>query len=439
MTILPPVSVRDAPAANFEQRAYCWITLALLGSTSGILTMTGPYLTGDGGYLATGGLFGLALATYFFLSNGNRSLLKGILFVIFSVVAYCLATWGAMASSLLFRSGTTEAPPSAMFVGGAIGAFLLLVLVQFLLQPVAPGKFIVKKAAIWSLAGGALGVLGWELGPSLGRFLWSLLPLRAWPGPDSFQQFSLYFVWQTGMALVVGFIDSADQRRGVASAEQRLPQNWTNNGAPQITRKAMVTLAIMLVALVVARAVPLRLRVAKREAGQARKRAEVPSTKNLPVIQPRTIDEALINNPIAGYAPQRPTQGWETPSNEKGYIRPQAMSYTVSYYPEDQIALPYRNSIVVSVEQYPNAQWASYLVEFPNNIYNPFDDPKVHAIVTRFGNKVRTDFYNRLPGIASGYYMWPSGNNVVTLHYYTHEEDQEFLRAYLEKYPSSIR
>lgn len=39
------------------------------------------------------------------------------------------------------------------------------------------------------------------------------------------------------------------------------------------------------------------------------------------------------------------------------------------------------------------------------------------------------------PYLAFGYYMWPSGNNVVTLHYFMQDEKVDFLRLYLEKYP----
>ena len=64
----------------------------------------------------------------------------------------------------------------------------------------------------------------------------------------------------------------------------------------------------------------------------------------------------------------------------------------------------------------------------------------------KFGNRVRTNFFERLPGFehfpgGAGfnlYYMWPSGSNVITITFNTRKDHEEFLRLYLEKFPSSI-
>lgn len=420
-----------------EQRYHGWIILATLGLTSGILTMTGPYLKGV--YFSSGGLFGVALFAYFFVCRGYRSFSRAILLMPLSVVAYALAVWGTMFSAALFGVSQSEPSLASLFVGGVIGGFLLLTAVLFLFRsPGIPGRHLFAKAAIWSLVSGGLGALGWALGPSLGKALWSALPIAALPQPDSFREYSLYFVWQPLMALLIGFVVKSEHKEFAASPVPQSPP-----GAPQPTepfllaKKTFFTLMTLLLAVIVARAVPIRLRVAKREAGEARMRADVPSMENLPGIQPMTVDEAVINAPIAGYTPHQATRGQEMGSHEKGFLKPGGLSYHVTYYPDGE-PRPYQNSVSVYVLQYPNAQWASYLAEFPYNIYNPHDDPKVHTTVTRFQNKVRTDFFNRA-GTASVYYMWPSGNNLVTLTYYMFDEKEEFLRVYLEKYPSSIR
>jgi hypothetical protein len=36
------------------------------------------------------------------------------------------------------------------------------------------------------------------------------------------------------------------------------------------------------------------------------------------------------------------------------------------------------------------------------------------------------------------FFVWPSGNVVVTIRYETKDIKEEFLRRYLEKYPSSL-
>jgi hypothetical protein len=89
---------------------------------------------------------------------------------------------------------------------------------------------------------------------------------------------------------------------------------------------------------------------------------------------------------------------------------------------------------------YPNSAWAQYFAEYPQRVYISPDDPKLHALVTQFNNKVRSSQLERSPGQTWNllYYMWPSGNCVVTVDYYTPDENLEIMRAYVEKYPSSI-
>jgi hypothetical protein len=69
------------------------------------------------------------------------------------------------------------------------------------------------------------------------------------------------------------------------------------------------------------------------------------------------------------------------------------------------------------------------------------DDPNQHAFITQFNSKVRSNQSDRSPGQTWNplYYMWSSGNSVITVEYHTPEENPEIVRAYLEKYPSSIR
>jgi len=96
--------------------------------------------------------------------------------------------------------------------------------------------------------------------------------------------------------------------------------------------------------------------------------------------------------------------------------------------------------IRATVEEYPNAPWAQYLAAYPPRMYLSFDDPKQHALVTEFNNKVRSSQLARAPGQTAIplYYKWPSGNCVITIDYSTPDENLEIVRAYLEKYPSSI-
>jgi hypothetical protein len=77
-----------------------------------------------------------------------------------------------------------------------------------------------------------------------------------------------------------------------------------------------------------------------------------------------------------------------------------------------------------------------------------FGNPRHHAVVTKFQSKVRTNLLERSPLPGSGnrlgegawppYFMWSSGNCVVSVTFHTGLEHDQFLRRYLEKYPSSV-
>jgi hypothetical protein len=130
--------------------------------------------------------------------------------------------------------------------------------------------------------------------------------------------------------------------------------------------------------------------------------------------------------------------------HEKGFEKPDDMAFSTLYTKTDESASPPpaapRNYIRVEVQQYPNSAWAQYFADYPSNIYNSFDNPKHHAIVIQFNNRVRSDELERSPGQTwiPLYYIWPSGNSVISIWHDTPDEHLEIERAYLEKYPSSI-
>jgi hypothetical protein len=107
--------------------------------------------------------------------------------------------------------------PIALFVGGVLGGFLILSEAVFLPR-IETKKRAFKLALLWSLLGGAAAAVGWELGPTLGAALLSLvhalhfdsltnLPGDVLNGADiTRSSFSLYVVWQTGMAFLLGVL-----------------------------------------------------------------------------------------------------------------------------------------------------------------------------------------------------------------------------------------
>ncbi len=405
--------------------------------------MTAPPLKGPAPYFFIGGVFGVALSTYLALCKGYRSISKIVLLVAVSIIAYFAAVNVPKYSPPLHLPllGRDQLELSLVFEGGVIGGFLLLTAVLLLFR--LPGSDIraaLLKATLWSLASGLLGAVAWLLGPSVGDVLWALLPTSALPSQENLHLYSLYFIWQTGIAILIGFIVQGEEKYSATAASTqdiatRLGPSHHDNFF--FTRRKFFAVVAVLLALACARAIPIRVSVARRQQASDRMLSDIPPNDGLPLIQPMTIDQALIMNDIAGFQPGKPVSQAELQSHEKNFQLPPAMYYAVSYIPKKGNSNG--SNVSVSVEQYPNSPWAFHFAEYPPRIYNSFDNPKHHAIATRFQNNVRTNLFERSPVGVPLYYMWPSGNNVVTVTYNTQAEVAEILRVYLEKYPSSIK
>jgi len=257
---------------------------------------------------------------------------------------------------------------------------------------------------------------------------------------------ALFFVWQPVIALFIGWAIS-ENRKSVpmqasdVKSEVGAPVPQTSDG---LDRRTFVVIVVSLVALSLTRIIPVRLCLAHREHAVAKMRGSRPSAVDLPVAQPMSEEEALILKQIGDYQPGHAMKNLELVSHEKGFERPGSMYFSTLYTktgePVPQWPLAPRHYISIVVRQCPNSAWAQYFAEYPPNRYNSFDNPKQHAIVGQFNNRVRSNQLERSPGQTwyPLYYMWPSGNCVITVEYGTPDENLEIVRAYLEKYPSSI-
>ena len=398
--------------------------------------MTAPQLPGRGIFLFIGGCFGSSLVAYLILCKGQKSILKMVVLISGSVVAYFCAVMGplALAANVFRRLIRSEQFPELpqVFEGGMIGGFILSSTVFLTFSRATSSRWTALwKIAVASLASAGVGAFAWTLAPSLGQGLWSLLPASAYPSGDPLNQdslthYSLFFVWQPFMAILIGLLLPAIEN---TSARNDAPVSW---------RRVLTVFAVTLVILA-ARITPIRLRVAQRDRAYHQIQALRPSNKDLPVLQPTPIAEALILQEIDGFRPTDPITGVEMQSNEKDAQLPGDYEFAVTYKSSREPPPPASTEwVAVTVRQYPTPQWAQYLGDYPPRVYNPFDDPKHHALITKFRNKVRTNFFERYPpGAVSLYYTWPSAKCVVTITYNLNEYD-DFLRLYMEKYPSSI-
>lgn len=431
-----------------------WVLLVSLALTSAILCIAPPSLGGWLGLLYVGTVYGALLAVYFATCRGIRSAPRLITLVVASAVAWPIAYLGAFQGAGFIPGGTVhhgdaiDPAFSLIAFGGVLGAAVLLIPVFLVLKPSSASRgAALVKALLGVLLSGMVGGIAWKLGSTLGAAIWALLPTAPLPQPDSDGMAALFFVWQPVIALFIGWATS-EKRRSVP-IQASGAQSEVRTLAPQISsglgRRAFPLMLGSLVVLSLARIVPVRLRLAHRERVTAKKRESRPSSVDLPVAHPMTQEEALIFNEIADYQPGHALQRMELVSHEKGFEMPSSVYFSTLYtktgeqVPQWPVAP--KQYISVVVQQYPYSAWAQYFAEYPPRMYISPDDPKQHAFITEFNNKVRSNQPDRSPGQTWNplYYMWPSGNSVITVEYHTPEENPEIVRAYLEKYPSSIR
>jgi hypothetical protein len=204
------------------------LLLGFAGFFSALLTVCAPPMPQGIRDLLPGTLFGVSLSLCLWGRNMLRSVWKTLIIVAgSSIVLFCSALAGAGIEYFSPWSpirdpgkGFSELSAAALFVGGTIGAFLLLTTVLLLVGSRIPLARVLFRALCWSPVGGLLGVVGWNLGPSLGAVLWSLQHTLGLSGSNDGLDAalaqgragvdSLLLVWQTGMGLLIGLLLASD-------------------------------------------------------------------------------------------------------------------------------------------------------------------------------------------------------------------------------------
>ncbi|SRR6266700_5797786 len=170
--------------------------------------------------------------------------------------------------------------------------------------------------------------------------------------------------------------------------------------------------------------------------------SDKPSLKNLPPIEPMEIERALILEEIGGLSAKDPkaSKPWY-PLNVASYWPPE-MDFRADYGAKkgDVTARPNEMPVSVWVHQLPNEDWALYFAKLsPMPDLVPKNRSLVLSLVKRFGNRVVMDRQFRDPDESGKLlYFWPSGKDLITVVYYSQVVNEEFLRRYLKKYPSSL-
>ena len=199
------------------------LLLGFAGFCSALLTVCTPPLPEVIRYLLPGTLFGVSLSLRLWLRKIQRSFWKTVIIVAASSMALfssVLAGGGIEYFSPLSPvhdpgKGFSEVSAVALFVGGTMGAFLFLAPILLLARSEVPWTSALLRALCWSPVGGVLGIIGWNLGPWLGAFLWPMQDaLGVTVSNDRFAYAlaqgraginSLLLVWQTGVGLLLGF------------------------------------------------------------------------------------------------------------------------------------------------------------------------------------------------------------------------------------------
>ncbi len=186
-----------------EPRSSRWsfIAFPIAGLLSALLAVCFNLhsLVGDSGsFLLSGGTFGAVNAICFYWFFNLRSIWKMIAFIVVCVVAdyasLLAAAWAYTSSSAQYSM--------AIFVGGFIGAFIVLLAAQLLFSH-AMNFFSLLLLVCGALVGGVLGVMGQAAGP-LFYPIRVHLPTMKFNGNDS--DVSVTVLWQTGMACVLSLL-----------------------------------------------------------------------------------------------------------------------------------------------------------------------------------------------------------------------------------------
>jgi hypothetical protein len=422
--------------------------LSFLGLAAAFVsTLVPPLLTARGSPMFVGSslglgpwdIFGAMISVYFWAFAGIRSVTKAIGLVVASTFAYFVAYFSGVFAGMFLSSAmgsqiNTESAElgvgmvAPLLIAGVIGAFLVTVAVLRLYSEYT-WPDVLKKALPWSLAGGVFALLGWGLGPSLGDAIWSRLYSAGLS--DSSREMlahdalplnfnSLHIVWQIGMGATLGVVLSNTQ---LLSSTTRVQPEGERKLRPS-NAFLFAVMAVFLAWFVIAE-LPTDYQNMRWQRAFAKHVAETPSSDNLPQIQPAPADETLILTPFGEYLPEQASagQGHFVPMSG-----PQPQIYSVRY---SRAGAPNGGPNVgphvdVHVQEWPTADWARWELEQQN--YS----------TTMNGANQSVNFGNRIvctPGSKSC--AWSSSNRLVIMEFSSVEPD-EFLKGYLEKYPSTL-
>ena len=184
-------------------------SLTLAGLISGGLTANRSmdYLDGC--------LFGVMLAFSLPISGITDRLWKLPCIVVLTTVAFFISWMLMFATAYQFPGGHdsfggySRVSPYSLFIAGMAGGFVVFGGTLLLVNPRIRFRSLVLRVIGGSVLGGALAVIGWALGPSLGPWVVPPQPWEVNVWTTAFEDTrlhhcALHVVWQAGMAFALG-------------------------------------------------------------------------------------------------------------------------------------------------------------------------------------------------------------------------------------------
>jgi len=300
-----------------------------------------------------------------------------------------------------------------------------------------------------SVACGILGACGWAIGehadvPAM-AFAAGLVALHvsipAWVysvsgGHASLAYIGLIAMAQMGAASMVGFLMPVDAIPVAPQPAVRVPKLKAGREGQVVAAAALLILTYGIV--IEARNIQQYVEDApfrhQREA-QRQLDAERPSLDHLPAVVAPPVGRVLLLKDISGHPPGPPYG----PHVDKRSGTAEVATYMVSY---NQSVSPFEEglSAQVEVDIYPTPAWAAYSTKRLARIWRntPAFDPKTVTTISIFGNRVIRDAWRRSLGRGEPLDLfWASGSRVVSVTFWASEDD-EFLKEYLMRYPSTL-
>ncbi len=224
------------------------VALGLCGLASGIVTCAFIYPDAHANGMSPGIIFGIFLAIPLALLR-ILNFLEAVVLVVYSFAIYLVAFFTAFVFQLTVPGTVPEADlwsmshgetpaPIPLFIGGLIGGFVLFAAVMFVAR--IPPRRCISNALVGAVLGGVLGSAGWVLGVPLGLAVWHFLHIfdltSPWGGgpqtclgegcgyTELVHTYSLFMVWQTGVAVAVG---AMLRSVSVAAVRQNIIQLFT--------------------------------------------------------------------------------------------------------------------------------------------------------------------------------------------------------------------